>query len=120
MSVDMPISPRLALLSLLLVLPLTACDQVTGLLNKQQENGKAIGAACRHSGRALEDCYLRNARVPKADIYAGWKEMNEYMLAKKMDIVPALADSADQPSAGHASGVASAPHNGANVSNTHN
>ncbi|WP_432720892.1 hypothetical protein R0381_002848 [Jeongeupia wiesaeckerbachi] len=116
----MPISLRTPLLSLLLILPLTACDQVTGLLNKQQENGKAIGAACRHSGRALEDCYHRNARVAKADIYAGWKEMNEYMLAKKMDIVPAPADSADQQSTEHASSVASAPHDGANASNTNN
>ncbi|MBM3114678.1 hypothetical protein [Jeongeupia naejangsanensis] len=115
----MPILRR-PFLFLLLILPLTACDQVTGLLNKQQENGKAIGAACRHSGRALEDCYQRNARVAKADIYTGWKEMNEYMLAKKMDIVPAPADSADQQSTGNASSVASAPHDGANASNTHN
>ncbi|WP_145927089.1 hypothetical protein [Jeongeupia sp. USM3] len=114
----MPISSRLALL--LLLLPLTACDQVTGLLNKQQDNGKAIGAACRHSGRALEDCYLRNPRVAKADIYAGWKEMNEYMLAKKMDTVPAPTDSTDQPPAEHASGVASVPHNGASAANTNN
>ena len=62
------------------------------MLNKQQANGKAIGAACRHSGRSLEDCYRRNAKVAKADIFAGWKEMNEYMISKKMEIVPPPPD----------------------------
>ncbi|WP_201799901.1 hypothetical protein [Andreprevotia sp. IGB-42] len=61
-------------------------------MNKQKANGKAIGAACRHSGRALEDCYRRNPRIAKADIFAGWKEMNEYMLQKKIDVVPPPAD----------------------------
>ncbi|SMC21874.1 hypothetical protein SAMN02745857_01267 [Andreprevotia lacus DSM 23236] len=71
---------------------LTGCDQVMEVLNKQKANGKAIGAACRHSGRALEDCYRRNPRIAKADIFAGWKEMNEYMLAKKLDVVPPPPD----------------------------
>lgn len=75
-----------------LTLSLTACDQVMELINKPKANGKAIGAACRHSGRALEDCYRRNAKIPKADIFAGWKEMNEYMQAKKIDIVPPPPD----------------------------
>ncbi|WP_211243484.1 hypothetical protein [Chitiniphilus eburneus] len=66
-------------------------------LNKQTENGKAIGAACRHSGRALEDCYRRNPRVAKADIFDGWKEMNEYMQQKKLDIVPPPPDPVVQP-----------------------
>ncbi|WP_144290416.1 hypothetical protein [Chitinilyticum litopenaei] len=71
---------------------LVGCDQVKQAMNKQQANGNAIGAACRHSGRSLEDCYRRNPKVPKADIFAGWKEMNEYMLTKKIDIVPPPPD----------------------------
>jgi hypothetical protein len=78
--------------SLLALIGLSACDQLNDQLNKQKDNGKAIGAACRHSGRALEDCYRRNAKTPKADIYAGWREMNEYMLAKRIDIVPPPSD----------------------------
>lgn len=77
--------------TLVLLLPLffmlTACDQVLELVNKQKANGKAIGASCRHSGRSLEDCFRRNSKVAKADIFAGWKEMNEYMQAKKINEV---------------------------------
>lgn len=80
------------MLALPLLLALQGCDQINQALNKQQANGHAIGAACRHSGRSLEDCYRRNTKVAKADIYAGWKEMNEYMLAKKIDIVPPPPD----------------------------
>ncbi|QLI82076.1 hypothetical protein HZU75_11370 [Chitinibacter fontanus] len=83
---------RTLLLLLPLALTLSGCDQVMELLNKPKANGKAIGAACRHSGRALEDCFRRNSKVPKADIFAGWKEMNEYMQSKKMDIVPPPPD----------------------------
>ena len=77
--------------TLILLLPLffmfAGCDQVLEMVNKQKANGKAIGASCRHSGRSLEDCYRRNAKVAKADIFAGWKEMNEYMQAKKIEEV---------------------------------
>lgn len=78
---------RIIGLAVLLVLPLSGCDQVNDVINKQKSNGKAVGAACRHSGRALEDCYQRNQKIAKSDIYAGWKEMNEYMQAKKLDVV---------------------------------
>ncbi|KPC51940.1 hypothetical protein WG78_14775 [Amantichitinum ursilacus] len=86
---------RCVLISLtmaLAALGMTGCDQVNTLLNKQQANGKAIGAACRESGRGLEDCYKRNGRVAKADIFGGWREMNEYMISKKMEIVPPPPD----------------------------
>lgn len=85
------------ILPLIALLGLSACDQVNEQLNKQRDNGKAIGAACRHSGRALEDCYRRNSKIPKADIYAGWREMNEYMLAKRIDIVPPPVDVPEAP-----------------------
>ncbi|QLG88380.1 hypothetical protein HQ393_09040 [Chitinibacter bivalviorum] len=85
-----------ALKTIALLLPLTlmlgGCDQVLEMANKQKANGKAIGAACRHSGRSLEDCYQRNSRIAKADIFAGWKEMNEYMQSKKIDVVPPPPD----------------------------
>lgn len=75
-----------------LLLALTGCDQIMEIANQGKANGKAIGAGCRHSGRSLEDCYQRNPKVPRSDIFTGWKEMNEYMLTKKMDVVPPPPD----------------------------
>ena len=75
-----------------LLVMLTGCDQIMQMLNKQQANGKAIGASCRLSGRSLEDCYRRNTKTAKADIFAGWKEMNEYMQAKKLEEIPPPPD----------------------------
>ena len=88
-------------------------------INKQKLIGKAIGAGCRQSGRSLEDCYNRNSKIAKPDIYSGWKEMSEYMQAKKLDIIPpapdlpdevassahASKDNSSEPSAGQASAV---------------
>lgn len=79
-------------LSVLLVLALGGCDQVNEALNKQKSTGKAIGAGCRQSGRSLEDCYQRNPKTAKPDIYDGWKEMSEYMQAKKLDVIPPPPD----------------------------
>lgn len=52
------------------------------------EEGKAIGAACRHSGRALEDCYALNPGAHKAAIFEGWRAMNDYMTENKLEVVP--------------------------------
>lgn len=49
--------------------------------------GKAIGSACRHSGRALEDCFTLNPSALKSSVFAGWREMNDYMLQNKLDTV---------------------------------
>lgn len=76
----------------LLGLALGGCDQINETLNKQKSIGKAIGAGCRQSGRSLEDCYQRNAKTAKPDIYDGWKEMSEYMQAKKLDVIPPPPD----------------------------
>ena len=71
---------------------LTACEQL-GFPDpaKQAEakdaEGKAIGGACRHAGRALEDCYALNPGAIKASVFAGWKDMNDYMAENKIDTV---------------------------------
>lgn len=78
----------------LMLLPvwLAGCDQISeraGFPNstKVEADGKAIGGACRHAGRGLEDCYRLNKGASKAAIYAGWKEMNEYMAKNNMQVV---------------------------------
>ncbi len=79
-------------LMLLLMLGLSACDQL-GIetpekINQRQEaEGKAVGAACRHAGRAIEDCYTLNPNANKAAAFEGWKEMNDYMRENKIEVV---------------------------------
>lgn len=54
---------------------------------RREAEGRAIGGACRHAGRALEDCYTLNKRFERAAIFAGWREMNDYMRENKVDTV---------------------------------
>lgn len=69
---------------------LAGCDYVGGLFapksqEEQRDEGIALGAGCRQAGQTLEDCYLRNPKSLKAGIYAGWKEMHEYMAAMNIE-----------------------------------
>jgi len=54
---------------------------------RREGDGKAIGGACRHAGRAIEDCYTLNRRADKSAVYAGWREMNDYMRENKLEPV---------------------------------
>lgn len=83
-------------LSSLLVAPflLTGCDKL-GLVEDpvktaatQEAEGKAVGGGCRNAGRGLEDCYKRNPKALKAAVFAGWKEMNDYMTQNKIEVIP--------------------------------
>ena len=49
-----------------------------------EADGKAIGGACRHAGRAIEDCYNLNPGAQRAAVFAGWREMNDYMAEKNI------------------------------------
>jgi len=71
---------------------LSGCDLVyerAGIPNQEklEAEGKAIGSACRHAGRGLEDCYQLNKTAAKAAVFLGWKEMNEYMIKNNMQTV---------------------------------
>jgi len=78
------------LLTLPLLAALSACEQlgiedpVKTAANKEAE-GKAIGSACRHAMRAIEDCYVLNPKAQKAAVYTGWREMDEYMRENKLE-----------------------------------
>ena len=52
-------------------------------------DGRAIGGACRHAGRAIEDCYALNKKADRAAIFAGWRDMNDYMRENKIEPVAA-------------------------------
>jgi hypothetical protein len=83
---------RLPLLIVLSPLWLAGCDQLgiesaTAVASRNEATGKAVGAACRHAGRAIEDCYTLNKKADKGAVFAGWKEMNDYMRENKIDEV---------------------------------
>ena len=48
-----------------------------------------MGAGCRHAARSVEQCYGTNKRADKAAVFAGWREMNDYMRENKIDAMPA-------------------------------
>lgn len=56
---------------------------------QREANAKAIGGACRHGLRSIEDCYNLNESAAKADVFTGWKEMDEYMRENKIEGVRA-------------------------------
>jgi len=76
-----------------LSLSLGACDYVTSYLKPKQTpeeakaEGIALGAGCRQVGQSLEDCYQLHPNGLKAGIFAGWKDMHEYMAAKNIQTV---------------------------------
>ena len=63
-------------------------------------DGKAIGSACRHALRGIEDCYALNEKALKTAVFEGWKEMDQYMRDNKIDgVAPQVAvaeDAADE------------------------
>ena len=77
---------------LLAMLLLAGCDQVKERMGfpdpaRVEADGKAIGGACRNAGRGLEDCFHLNPDASKAAIYAGWKDMSEYMAKNNLPAI---------------------------------
>ncbi|HMX16110.1 MAG TPA: hypothetical protein PK375_04620 [Rhodocyclaceae bacterium] len=69
-----------------------ACEQLgiddpVKLAAAKEAEARAVGSACRHSGRNLEDCYDTNPKASKAAIFAGWREMDAYMRENKIEVV---------------------------------
>lgn len=55
---------------------------------KKEAEGKAIGSACRHAVRSIEDCYRNNPKALKASVFDGWKEMDAYMRENSIEGMP--------------------------------
>lgn len=94
------------LLVCIALLPLAGCDQVNQKLGLEdpakkearvEAEAKAVGSACRHSGRAIEDCYSIYSWLPKAGVYAGWREMDEYMRANQIETIAPQLPPAEPP-----------------------
>ena len=114
----MPLFRPAVLIALLLLL--AGCDQLgletaTAINGRKEAEGRAVGGACRHAGRAIEDCYALNKKADKAAIFAGWREMNDYMRENKIDTVPptqaatAVAAKADEEPAPDSAGAKKKP-----------
>lgn len=109
------------LVPLLLLTLLAGCDLLgiespEKVAASREADGKAIGGACRHAGRAIEDCYALNRKADRAAVFAGWREMNDYMRENKIEeVAPQVAasnaaakPSADDTAAEHGEGKAPA------------
>lgn len=64
---------------------------------KKEADAKATGGACRHAGRGIEDCYTLNPSADRASVFAGWKDMNDYMHENKMESVKSEAEAPVAP-----------------------
>ena len=89
---------RLALAAAMPVL-LSACD-IPGLgpdprAVQREAEAKAVGGACRHALRGLEDCFTLNPKAPKAAVFAGWKDMDAYMRENKLEGTPSVLGKAE-------------------------
>ena len=62
---------------------------------QREAEANAIGGACRHGLRSIEDCYSLNEGISKAAIFAGWKEMDQYMRDNKIEGIRATEDTSD-------------------------
>jgi hypothetical protein len=92
----MRIIPLLSLCGFLLA----GCDQLgletpAQLAAVKEAEGRAVGGACRHSGRALEDCYTLNPKAQKAAVFTGWRDMDAYMRENSIEVVPSVVPKAD-------------------------
>lgn len=107
------------ILPALLALLLAACEPL-GIPDPEKQaaaaeaEGRAIGSACRQSGRALEDCFTLNPGATKAAIFDGWRSMNDYMtenhIAEVKPTLPAANMLMPRPRAAENEGGATGEH----------
>ena len=103
---------RLSALAFVLAFPATVllggCDMLgidtpEKIAASREADGKAIGSACRHAGRAIEDCFAIYKKADRSAVFAGWRDMNDYMRENKIEPVPpqlaaqAKSGDADKP-----------------------
>jgi hypothetical protein len=84
------------LMTLAVAAAVTGCDMIQQQMGiedpaakaaKADAEGKAVGGACRQSGRAIEDCYSIYSWLPKAATYEGWRDMDAYMRDNKLETI---------------------------------
>ena len=87
---------RLFVSAAALLLLLSGCDMIQQQLGLEDPNekaartdaeGRAVGGGCRQSGRAIEDCYTIYSWLPQSPIYEGWRDLDAYMPAHKLETI---------------------------------
>lgn len=82
-------NPRRLMAASTVALLLAGCDLAALLADprvaQREAEGKAIGSACRYALRGIEDCYALNEKALKTAVFAGWKEMDQYMRENKIE-----------------------------------
>ena len=99
--------PRRILFAVALVSLLAGCDKISAIpglgpdprIAQREEEAKAIGGACRHALRGLEDCYMLNPKANKAAVFTGWKDMDQYMRDNKIEGTPSVISAPAKPAA---------------------
>ena len=81
------LAPAVMLVTLLAGCEMLGIESPERVAATKEGEGKAVGSACRHANRALEDCYALNPKAQKAAVFAGWREMNDYMRENKIETV---------------------------------
>ncbi|KQO24236.1 hypothetical protein ASF11_21895 [Acidovorax sp. Leaf76] len=99
---NLPFTPLRLLAVAALALLLAGCDKIPGLgpdprVAQRDAEAKAIGGACRHALRGLEDCYTLNPKAAKASVFAGWKDMDAYMRENKIEGAPSVLGEVKKP-----------------------
>jgi len=94
------------LLALPALFALSGCDmlglETPGMaVQRQAQEAHAVGAACRHAVRSIEDCFTANPRMSRAAIFEGWREMDQHMRDNEIpgmpqQPVPAVANPVEQ------------------------
>jgi hypothetical protein len=83
-----------ALAALLGGCDLLGIEPASAAAERRAADGKAVGGACRHAGRAIEDCYTRNPKAERAAVFAGWREMDDHMRENRIEVVAPAPDPA--------------------------
>ncbi len=81
---------------------LTGCEQLgietpETIASAREADGRAIGGACRHAGRAIEDCYLFYKKAERSAVFAGWRDMNDYMRENEIESVKPILSVKPEP-----------------------
>jgi hypothetical protein len=102
---NLPMRKRISLI-FTAVLMLSGCDQINQKLGLEdlgkkearlEAEGKAVGSACRQSGRAIEDCYAIYSWLPKASVFEGWREMDAYMRENNIETIAPMLPPPEAP-----------------------